>query len=281
MNQPIVSVLMTAFNREKYIGEAIESVLASSFKNFEIIIVDDASTDNTVTIATNYLSADNRIKLVVNKSNQGQFLNRNIAASHANGKYLKYIDSDDIIYPFSLQMMVDAMEAFPEAGLAFCLTQGPCKKPLPYIVYPEEALRQHFLEGGLLFCGPSGLLIRRDSFESVGGFEEFGMPSDNHLTLKIASRFPAVAVTRDLFWWRQHPQQVFSQNIGNHLNIFYNYAYSKNIIKYYACLSTYEKNLILKNQKKIFFLNVLSLAFKKGHFKKAAFLLSLFNKKNT
>ena len=144
MNQPIVSVLMTAFNREKYIGEAIESVLASSFTNFELIIVDDGSKDNTVTIANNYLSADNRIKLYVNKVNQGQFANRNIAASYANGKYLKYVDSDDYIYSYSLKMMVDAMETYPDAGLAFCLTHGPCKKPLPYILYPKEALRQHF-----------------------------------------------------------------------------------------------------------------------------------------
>ncbi|HBT93788.1 MAG TPA: hypothetical protein DEB23_05965 [Chitinophagaceae bacterium] len=280
MIQPLVSVLMTSFNREKYIGEAIESVLSSSLINFELIIVDDGSTDKTVTIANSYLAADNRIKLYVNKANQGQFANRNIAASYATGKYLKYVDSDDFIYPFSLKMMVDAMEEFPDAGLAFCLTHGPCKKPLPYIVYPEEALCQHFFEGGLLFCGPSGLLIRRDAFERVGAFEEFGMPSDNHLTLKIASRFPVVAVMRDLFWWRQHPQQVFSQNNGNHLNIYFNYTYSKNIIQYHACLSTCEKDKILKNLKKIYFLNVLKLAFKKGHFKKAAFLISRFNKQN-
>ena len=279
-SNPLVSVLMTAYNREKYIGEAIESVLASSLNNFELIIVDDGSMDNTVIIANNYLAVDNRIKLYVNKANQGQFANRNIAASYAKGKYLKYLDSDDYIYPYSLTMMVDAMEKFPDAGLAFCLTHGPCKKPLPYIVYPEEALRQHFFEGGLLFCGPSGLIIKKEAFEMVGGFEEFGMPSDNHLTLKIASRFPVVALTRDMFWWRQHPQQVFNLNIGNHLNVFYNYSYTKSIITDHASLSVPEKQIIMRNQKKIFLLNIFRLVFKKGKFREAASLVFMFKNAN-
>ena len=252
MNLPLVSILMTAYNRELFIAEAIESVLASSYNNFELIIVDDASVDNTAKIAKRYFETDQRIKLFVNENNKGQFKNRNIAASYASGKYLKYVDSDDVIYPNSINMMVNAMEAFPDAGLAFCLTHGPCKKPLPYIIYPEEALEQHFFGGGLLFCGPSGLIFKKTVFEMVGGFEEFGMPSDNHCTLKIATKFPVVAVNRDLFWWRQHPQQVFSMNMGNHLNIFFNYSYIKSIMDH-AHLSLKQKKLIMRNQKKIFF----------------------------
>lgn len=280
MQNPLVSILMTAFNREEFIAEAIESVLASTYNNFELIIVDDSSVDNTATIAKHYLEIDSRIKLFINKTNQGQFGNRNIAASHAKGKYLKYLDSDDCIYPYSIKMMVDAMETFPDSALAFCLTYGPCKKPLPYILYPEEALQQHFFGGGLLFCGPSGLIIKKAAFELVGGFEEFGMPSDNHLTLKIATRFPIVAVTRDLFWWRQHPKQVFSMNIDNHLNIFNNYSYTKSIIMDHASLSISQKKLIMRNQKKIFFLNVLKLAVRKGEIRKAASLFSQFRKVN-
>ena len=74
---PLVSVLMTAYNREKYIGEAIESVLQSTYKNFELIIVDDCSVDDTLKIASSFLKNDQRIQVFKNNSNLGQFRNRN------------------------------------------------------------------------------------------------------------------------------------------------------------------------------------------------------------
>ena len=83
-----MSVLMTAYNREKYIGEAIESVLASSYTNFELLIVDDGSKDNTITIAQSFEQKDSRIKVYINKKNLGDYPNRNYAASLATGKYI-------------------------------------------------------------------------------------------------------------------------------------------------------------------------------------------------
>ncbi len=100
--RPIVSILMTAYNREFFISMAIESVLNSTFKDFELIIVDDCSTDATVAIARKYEKLDSRIKLFVNEHNLGDYDNRNFAASVARGKYIKYVDSDDILYKFSL-----------------------------------------------------------------------------------------------------------------------------------------------------------------------------------
>src|SRR3954447_2239406 len=104
---PLVSILMTAFNREKYIGEAIQSVLDSSYTNLELIIVDDNSTDRTVEIARSYQKKDVRIKVFINERQLGDYPNRNKAASYATGKYIKYVDSDDYIYPRGLEMMVE------------------------------------------------------------------------------------------------------------------------------------------------------------------------------
>jgi glycosyltransferase involved in cell wall biosynthesis len=263
-NKPLVSVLMTAFNREKYIAEAIESILGSTYTNFELIIVDDCSNDKTVEIAKGYEVIDKRIKVYKNKTNLSQFPNRNKAASYAKGTYLKYVDSDDIIYPFSLRMMVDAMQQFPDAALGFCLTHGACRFPLPYKINSADAFKQHFFEGGLLFVGPSGLIIKRKVFEAVRGFEEFGMPSDNHLTLKIAAHYPVVAMNRDLFWWRVHVGQVFSQNKENYFNIVNNYRYTKDIILHYSPLESADNKKMLGNQKKIFLKNLYRLAIIKG-----------------
>ena len=89
---PLVSVLMTAWNRQEFIAEAIESVLASTYNNFELIIVDDCSTDNTVAIARTYQEQDTRIKIFQNEKNLGDYPNRNKAVSYASGKYIKYLD---------------------------------------------------------------------------------------------------------------------------------------------------------------------------------------------
>src|SRR6476646_10196463 len=91
----LVSVLMTAYNREKYIAEAVESVLASTYTNFELIVVDDGSTDNTVTIAKSFEARDYRIKLYINEKNLGDYPNRNKAAGYASGEYIVFVDSDD------------------------------------------------------------------------------------------------------------------------------------------------------------------------------------------
>ena len=98
MERPLVSVLMTSYNRENYIGEAIQSVIDSTYQNWELIICDDGSTDNTLAIAQGFAKQDDRIKIFINEKTLGDYPNRNRAASHAQGKYIRYLDSDDYIY---------------------------------------------------------------------------------------------------------------------------------------------------------------------------------------
>ena len=94
-DMPLVSILMTSYNREKYIHEAIESVLASTYKNFELIIVDDGSTDSTLQIAYAYAKKNERIRVYNNEKNLGDYPNRNKAASYASGEYMMFVDSDE------------------------------------------------------------------------------------------------------------------------------------------------------------------------------------------
>lgn len=273
---PAVSVLMTAYNREAFIVEAIESVLASDFTDFELIIVDDASTDNTVAIANKYVAIDSRVIVFVNQQNLGQFANRNLAASYARGKYLKYLDSDDKINRDGLNVMISSMEKFPEAGLGFCHTIGVSTFSYPYLIDCTDAYKKHFFSGGLLFTGPSGVIIRKDAFIAAGCFEEFGMPSDNHLSLKIAGKFPVVAILPDIFYWREHEGQVFNMNKKNYYNIADNYLYIRDLIKHHSPLNNVDNKKILFNQKKIFFINVCKVAFKKGRLSAAIKLLGKF-----
>ena len=198
---------MTAYNREAYIAESIKSVLASSFKDFELIIVDDGSTDNTVAIADSFVQQDSRVCIHINEQNIGDYPNRNRAASLARGKYLKYVDSDDIIYPHGLEIMLAAMEKFPDAGFGFSDVRNEPANTLPRKYSGDEALRIHFLNGGLLLAGPGSSIIRKDAFDRMGGFSGKRFISDYEAWLYLCLRYPVVIFSSGLTWLRAHEGQ--------------------------------------------------------------------------
>ena len=205
--EPLVSVLMTCYNREKYISIAIESVLKSTYKNFELIIVDDCSQDGTVEIIKKYLQFDARIKLFINDKNLGDYPNRNKAASLATGKYLKYVDSDDYIYPTGLQTLVDSMESFPEAGFGLCSLKPDRDKPFPFVLMPKESYEYHFFGPGLFHKGPLSSIFLKKAFETIGGFNNDRMISDTDMWHRMALKFPVVLIQDGIVWQRRHAQQ--------------------------------------------------------------------------
>jgi glycosyltransferase involved in cell wall biosynthesis len=207
MRAPTVSVLMTAFNRERYVGAAIESVLGQSFEDFELVIVDDRSTDATVAVGHEYATQDRRIRIVVNDSNLGQFPNRNRAAALARGAYLKYHDSDDIMYPHCLSTMVAALEAHPTAGFSLTGSKNWPGGPCPMLLTPRLSYQREFLGHGLFMLGPACALFRTDVFRWLGGFVDEGVFSDYLFWLRACARVPIVLVSSDLFWYRVHADQ--------------------------------------------------------------------------
>lgn len=215
MELPLVSVLMTSYNREKYIASAIESVLASSFKGYELIITDDGSTDNTVVIAQSYAAIDKRVRVYINEQNLGDYPNRNKAASYANGKYLKYLDADDLLYPYGLEVMVGYMERFPEAGFGLSFSRVDDIEPYPRLLEPETIMRSEYLGSGYLGVGPSASIIRTDAFKAAGGFSGKQFIGDTELWLTLAAKYPMVLMNPSLNWWRQHPDQQIGQERKN------------------------------------------------------------------
>jgi glycosyltransferase involved in cell wall biosynthesis len=204
----MVSVLMTSYNREKYIGNAIESVLRQTYQNFELIIVDDSSSDRTVDIANHYATLDKRVSVYVNKFNLGDYENRNMAVSYASGKYLKFVDADDLVYPHTLDLMVNAMEQFPDAAYGFCYygVQNDLH-PFPYQLLPAESYNLHFFNSGLFYAGPGGAIIRRDIFNAVGGFSGKRYVGDYELWIKLSALHNTVLFWPGLLWWRKHDEQ--------------------------------------------------------------------------
>lgn len=253
---PIVSVLMTAFNREKYIAEAIESVLASTFKNFELIIVDDCSKDETVEIARKYESLDHRIKIFVNEKNLGDYPNRNKAASYASGKYIKYLDSDDIMYEHCLQVMVNAIEQFPSAGYGLsCVADN--QVPYPKMLLPNEAYLENFNGLSHFDRAPGSSIINRQIFNELGGFSGERMIGDNELWLKISRTYPLVKFQVDLYWARTHKDQESNSNYAKAYNVLRKRIFFEAINHKDCPLSSKEKKQILRKLRLRNFKNII------------------------
>lgn len=211
MTRPTVSVLITAYNRAPYITASIESVLAQSFGDFEALIVDDRSTDGTLDIAKQFERLDSRVRVVVNDRNLGQFGNRNRAASLATAPFLKFHDSDDLMYPHCLAVMVPPLDAHPSAGFGLSNSRAWPGGPVPMLLTPRQSYQREFLGFGLFMCGPACALFRTAAFRELGGFEDFGTPSDTIFWMRACARYPVLLLPGDLFYYREHPGQAFQE----------------------------------------------------------------------
>lgn len=207
VNEPLVSVLMTTYNREKYVAYAVESVLNSTYSNLELIIVDDGSKDNTVNIVKEIAAKDNRVRFYINETNLGDYPNRNKAASLAKGKYLKYVDADDYIYPTGLQVLVSMMEKFPEAGYGLCSLPQHIDSPFPIMMTPAEAYTYHYTGPGLFHKAPLSAIIRTDVFNEVGGFDNIRMAGDFEMWHRLSQRYPVLLMPEGVVWYREHDAQ--------------------------------------------------------------------------
>ena len=256
---PTVSVLMTAYNREKYIAEAIESVVASTYQDWELIIVDDCSTDRTVEIAKSYESKDKRIKVYVNEKNLGQFPNRNKAASLARGKYLKYLDSDDIIYTHGLGVMVEALDNFPSAGLALIDVNNALQQ-YPKLIKKNDAIREHYFHKPFLTIGPSGVIFRREAFEKIGCFgNDNYVGNDTKILMFISLHSDVVLMTSDLIYWREHDGQEYRKGLINFEYLINEDEVTKEVIYSPFCpLTIMEKRLLLSKTRNL----IISRAFR-------------------
>jgi glycosyltransferase involved in cell wall biosynthesis len=204
--KPKVTVITTAYNREKYIAQAIESVLAQTFTDFELIVVDDCSRDSTVAIAQSY-TTDPRVRVIVNDHNLGDYPNRNQAVKYVRGIFFKYHDSDDIMYPYCLEVMVRALESEPRAGFAMSSGRHWPGGPCPMLSTPRMSFQREFLGSGMFGMGPGIGLFRTAVFRELGAFPEAGPHSDFLFWLHACARVNVLLVPADLLWYRVHSEQ--------------------------------------------------------------------------
>lgn len=168
--EPRVSVVTPFYNTAEWLPEAIESVLAQTFGNFEYILADNCSTDGSLEIARRYAARDSRIRVVTATEFLDQDANYNRALGYASpdSAYCKIVQADDWIYPRCLEEMVRLAEANPGVGIVSCcflLGNALAGHGLPFdrqVFSGREACRQRLLRGGTYFGSPTCLLYRAD-----------------------------------------------------------------------------------------------------------------------
>lgn len=211
MREPLVSVVMVTCNVERFLPEAIESVLNQKFRDFEFLIVDFGSTDKTKEIVLSYASNDRRISFrEIPKC--GLAAARNVAGFLARGRYIAIQDADDISLPQRLIAGVDFMEKHPEVGLVGSAIQridSDGKHLATVNDYPteDEEIRS-VLKKWNTFWQPTAF-IRTEAFVRTGGYLDVLAPSEDYdLWLRISEHYKCANLKQILVNYRVHPHQV-------------------------------------------------------------------------
>lgn len=210
-DQPLVSVIIPAYNAEAYILHTLHSVLSQSYKNIEVIVVDDGSHDSTAQIVESIMQRDNRITLL-SQANSGVAAARNLAIKKSRGEYIAPVDADDIWYPQKIEKQVDCMLNTDQGtGLVYAWSVCIDERGLltgGYSVFDIEGNVFRLLIMCNFIGNASAPLIRRECFENVGGyctilFEQDAQGcEDRDLYLRIAKFYKFRVVKEFLVGYR-------------------------------------------------------------------------------
>jgi len=207
MSTPKVSVLMPVYNGEAFLREAIESILNQTFSNFEFLIINDGSTDQTEHIINSY--HDPRIVVIENPQNLGLTKSSNIGVQRARGEYVMRMDADDISLPVRIEKMVNYLDKNKEVGLigSSYVEIDDNGKELMVTELPtdNESIQKELLSRNA-FCSE---MFRRSCMEDVGGYrEEIKYGEDYDLSLRIAEKCKVGNINEVLYKYRINLESI-------------------------------------------------------------------------
>lgn len=186
IGDPLVSIIMLTYNRAAYIGAAIESALTQTYTNFELIIIDDGSTDTTAEIVTTY--TDTRIRYIKDTVNKGLFARRHESLSHVGGEFVAILDSDDLwLDPQKLEKQVQHMRAHPECAVVgtFVTLIDDKGDQLGTSTYhtTDTTIRNKILSRNQF--ANSSVLMRKQLLDKTVGYRDFAPAEDFELFLQL------------------------------------------------------------------------------------------------
>lgn len=209
---PKVSVVIPAYNAMAFLPETLESVLKQTFTDFEVLIVNDGSSDHIVKWANEI--TDLRVKLISQK-NQRVSAARNTGIANAQGEYIAFLDADDLWEPTKLEKQVRCLDDKPEVGLVYTWTllvdQDNNSTGRVYASHAEGNVWEEVVTNDMIASGSSPM-VRRSCFEAVGVFDcNLAYAPDRDMWVRIASRYPFAVIKEPLLRYRQIPNS-FSRN---------------------------------------------------------------------
>jgi len=209
---PTVSLIITSYNRDRYLSAAIVSVLSQTYPDFELLIWDDGSTDQSLAIAQHYAQRDPRVRVVA-AQHAGLATSLKGAIAQTRGKYIGWVDSDDLLAPEALEATVTQLEANSHVGMVYTSymvidenTQVTGYGSRCQIPYSPEKLLEKFMTFHFR-------LIRRMVYDQVGGINpSYSMAEDYDLCLRLSEVTEIVQLDRPLYYYRFHGNSVSTRN---------------------------------------------------------------------
>lgn len=209
MEPILVSVVIPAYNAENYVRDTIESALAQTFKQYEIIVVDDGSIDNTARVVQEFGDA---IRYIY-QENKGLSAARNTAIRNSKAEIIALLDADDLWEPNYLEAMIGLIDRYPEAAGVYCGFQyidalgRIVGKPSLKVTPPEIFYETLVLEGNWLV--PCSVLFRKQLAENVGLFDESLMAlEDADMWIRLSAHHPFVGIPKALVRYRKHTNNM-------------------------------------------------------------------------
>ncbi len=203
---PKVSVIMSVYNGAEYLREAIDSILNQTFSDFEFLIVDDCSNDNSPQILEEYVKKDNRVRIITNEFNLGLTKNLNTAIRQAKGEYIARFDCDDVSLPERFVEQVNYLNEHPRCGVVSMwadIIDGSGKHTRT-IKYPtnDNDLRKALISYNPFFH--PGIMLRREVFDTVGFYDEsWRFAQDYELYFRIAKKYELANIPKILLNYRE------------------------------------------------------------------------------
>jgi glycosyltransferase involved in cell wall biosynthesis len=209
----LISIITTTYNREQYLSAAIESALAQTYPNFELIIWDDGSTDSSVTIARKYAQQDTRIQVIA-APHKGRGIALKNAHAACKGTYIGWLDSDDSIAPTALEETAAVLEVKPEIGAVYT----------DYLIINEKSQIKGQGHRSQIPYSPDRLLVdfmtfhfrlfRRELYDKIGGINsEFNRAEDYDFCLRLSEITQFYHLNKPLYYYRQHSPHTVEQQL--------------------------------------------------------------------
>jgi glycosyltransferase involved in cell wall biosynthesis len=208
MEDSLISIILPVFNGEKYLNESIESVLSQTYQNWELIIINDGSTDNTEKLVLNY--TDKRIRYLLNETNRGIIFSMNKGLDEAKGEFIARLDADDIALPFRLEKQVEYLIENKDYVLAGCYfhTIDSAGKYLKKVTFPANNLdAQSYLLLHNCFCH-SAIMMRAGIAKELKYDPEFQVCEDYDLWYRISRKGKIINIPVFAALYRLHDSNI-------------------------------------------------------------------------